>query len=107
MNQHPEEAASDVRAVWQRPGWYLIRGALAPEAQAEADEQAYVHKGEQVVDALEEVKRTGNALVLLCPSPARSEHAGLLWGGVYQRTAGRLCCQRQSRISGGVVDVYR
>ena len=69
MNQHPEEAASDVRAVWQRPGWYLIRGALAPEAQAEADEQASVHQEEQVVDALEEVKRTGNALVMHCVHP--------------------------------------
>ena len=40
-----------------------------PEAQAEADEQASVHQGEQVVDALEEVKRTGNALVLHCVHP--------------------------------------
>ena len=37
-----------------------------PGAQAEADEQVSVHLGDQVVDALEEVKRTGNALVLRC-----------------------------------------
>ena len=69
MNQHPEEAASDVRAVWQRPGRYLIQGSRVPEAQAEAGEQAYFHKVEQVVVALEEVKRTGNALVLHCVHP--------------------------------------
>ena len=74
MNKHPDEASPEVRSVWQRPGWFLIRGSRSPEAQAAADERSlreYAHKLKEVAIALEETKQSGGDLSLHCVSPLK------------------------------------